>query len=703
MRWDKKPLSTWLRAGASDSAESLHRLRHEKAGRFLFKVDAEFREQLRDVLRGREELLVAEADDILRGFFRLFGTVRVELGFPPDWSRAAPLNGDEPSTRWDLTRHWTATARGENPGDIKLLWEPARFGWVYPLARAFVLTGDARYAGGAWALIESWRAANPPNTGPNWSSGQEAALRIFGLLFADAVFGSAWYEEPTREARLAKLLAVHADRIPPTLLYARAQGNNHLLVEAAALYSVGLLCPMFDAAERWKELGRRWVVRALCDQVFDDGGYVQHSFNYQRLALQVALWASRLAEINDDPLPEDALARLRRMTDLLRSFVSPGKGRVPNFGPNDGAHIFPWSTCGFHDYRPTVQAGALVLDGISVYPSGPWDEACVWYGLGENVVSRSARRTPLATDDPKHPAMDSGRASFSDAGLHLLRGGRARGLLRCAAFQTRPGHSDQLHFGLWWGDQPIALDAGSYRYQADPPWDNALAGAAVHNTLVVNGEDPMRRAGRFLWLDRAQGRLLGRWRSPGGDLEVLAAEHDGYRRWGVTHRRSVVRAGDVLWLVVDDLSGGGAHEARAGWLLQNGRWDWVGKALHVTYDEVTAALRIEAEPAQLGLYLAGELVAGDAIEEESPTWGWHAPTYAVKAPALHLVGSVSGGLPMRIRTWWTFNDAKREELDVAWREVGMGPGSIEGLAWNDEKLNVADAYLVDPSSVCSAG
>jgi hypothetical protein len=701
--WDKKPLSAWLRASASDSPESFHALYRESAGRFLFEVDSGFRDRLRDVLRGREELLIAEADDVLRGRFRLFGTARVELGFPPDWSRSPTLEQGGPSLRWELERHWTATEGGENPGDIKLLWEPARFGWIYPLARAFVLTEDPRYASGAWALIVSWREANPPNAGPHWSSGQEAALRVLALLFAQAAFRSAWEEQPGCEAQLAKLLAVHADRIPPTLLYARAQGNNHLLVEAAALYSMGLLYPVFEAAGRWKRIGRRWVLRALRDQVFDDGGYVQHSFNYQRLALQVGLWAARLAALNDEPLPHDVLDRLRRMNGMLRAFAYPDGDRIPNFGPNDGAHIFPWSACSFHDYRPTLQAGALTLDRKPIYPAGPWDEACLWYGIGDNSEARAVERGFRRGDGSTRQTPETRSDDFPEAGLHLLLGDRARGWLRCAAFKTRPGHSDQLHFGLWWDDKPIALDAGSYRYQADPPWDNALADAAHHNTLVVDGEDPMRRSGRFLWLDWAHGRLLGRWRSHEGALELVVAEHDGYRRWGVTHRRSVVRAGDGLWLVVDDLLGAGVHEARLGWLLSDGRWDWAEKALHVAYDGVAATLQFEAESMVCGLYLAGERVAGEAIRGESPTWGWHAPTYAVKEPALRLAGSVEGGLPVRILTWWSLDDAEPAELEIAWREAGKGLGSIEGLAWNGEKLSVADAHLVDPSSVRSAG
>lgn len=702
--WQKRPLSTWLEEGRQDPKGSLQRRRGEPPARFFFRTDKSFQNRLREIVGNRTQLVTGEADAILRGVFPVFGMAQAALGHPPDWSLSASLDDQEPPARWELDSHWTESAHSGGAGDIKLLWEPARFAWLYSLARAFVLSADQRYAEGAWTLIDSWRSANAPNMGPHWESGQEVALRIFALLFADAAFKSAWSAYPERRITTAEMLAVHAARIPPTMLYARAQGNNHLLVEAAGLYTVGLLYPCFKHAHRWKRIGRSWLLRALETQVFEDGGYVQHSFNYQRLALQVGLWSASLSELNGEPLPEESLDRLRGMLDLLRSFTSSSNGRLPNFGPNDGAHVFPWSTCGFLDYRPTIQAGAQALTDRRAYPDGPWDEASLWFGLDPAGRTEATEGRSLSSTHRVNDTDEPQRETYSAAGLHMLAGNQARGWLRCGVFKTRPGHSDQLHFGLWWGAQPVAIDAGSYRYKHAPPWDNALAEAAMHNTLVVGGEDPMRRAGRFLWLDWAQACTLGRWRSRGGALELLAARHDGYSRWGLTHRRCVVRAGDDLWLVVDDLLGDGEHEASIGWLLKEGRWEWTGTELVIGYDNVEATIRISVDAARVGVYRAGDLVAGVRVAHESPCWGWHSPTYAVREPALRLAASAQSDLPLRFLTWWSFNDADPEDLKIVWQEgYADGQAPMEGLEWDGERLSIDDAYLVDPSSLRSFG
>ena len=59
----------------------------------------------------------------------------------------------------------------------------------------------------------------------------------------------------------------YAERIPPTLGYARAQNNNHLLSEAAALYTAAAVLPEHPGAARWRRLGWRWLQAGLDEQI----------------------------------------------------------------------------------------------------------------------------------------------------------------------------------------------------------------------------------------------------------------------------------------------------------------------------------------------------------------------------------------------------------------------------------------------------
>lgn len=661
--WGERPLADWLRPGVPADPAGYARFRREQAAPFFFDPEADLQPGLRQALHGAEDRLLGEAEGLLAGRFRLFGEP-VDLGFPPDWAAFAPLAGA--AGRVDLTRHWSEYDLAALPADVKLLWEPCRFGWVYPLARAYRLTGEARFAEAFLTLLASWRQANRPNAGPHWASAQEAALRLLALAFATYAFAPAL--DPEALATLAQTVAVHAARIPPTLDYARAQGNNHLLSEAAALYTAGLLFPEFRHAARWRSLGRRWLAAGLRRQVFPDGGYVQHSVNYQRLALQVALWAARLAEVHGEPLPGDALDALRRLARALEALVDPATGRAPNFGPNDGALALPLTTCPAADHRPPLQAAARLLSGRRAFPEGPWEEEAFWLGAPE---------APAAPD--RRPD------SLPYAGLFLLPGREARALVRCARFRGRPGHSDQLHLDLWWRGENLARDPGTYLYNGPEPWHD-LAAAAAHNTLSVDGQEPMLRARRFLWLDWDQGRWLGRWRSPEGGLEALAGLREGYRRLGVLHRRTVLRAGDAHWLVADDALGGGRHRLRLAWLLPDVPWRLEGAALHLALPIGPVTLEVESEGLRLALYRAGERLAGEALVEAAPHWGWEARTYARLQPALALVAEVEADLPARLVSRWRLGEPEEPAPEVVWNPPEAERPAIAEVRWGAERL-----------------
>jgi hypothetical protein len=683
--WDEPLLSRALREDFSADPEAYAAYRKGLTSpHFFFDPFADLSGAL-----GKSAQAVAEADDVREGWFRLFGLPAVWLGTPPDWSALAPLSDDAPPPSLDLSEHWTETRADRVPGDIKLLWELSRFGWVFPMVRAYRATGNHAYAEACWDLILSWRLANKPNAGAHWVSAQEVSLRLMALIFAFYGLAPWFHRKATRITRMATLIVAHAARIPPTIDYAHAQRNNHLLVEGVGLYTTGLLFPEIADAERWRQTGRKTLLHALRTQVFPDGGYVQHSTNYHRLALQAATWAASLAQHNGDPLPNEALNSIRRLARALRLLVDPVDGRAPNFGPNDGALILPLSDGEFGDYRPALQAATRLLEGHGAFPPGPWDEACLWLGLDQGPGPEPDRPTVIA--------------SLPEAGLHLLTAGESRGVLRCALFTTRPGHSDQLHLDLRVGTQPVALDAGTYLYNAAPPWDNSLTYAAAHNTIVVDGAEPMLRTGRFLWLDWAQGRVLGRWRSEDGRLEGVAAEHEGYLRLGVTHRRTVLRAADDLWLVVDDVLGSGEHAARLGWLLADGRWSLRSGRLGLRYEALSADVWFAGPNASAALYRAGEMVAGAAPGEEAPTKGWVAWTYADRQPALRLEIDARGPLPLRLITWLAIGGARTGAVELAWNDPGDGLCALRRASLGASVLELDRAHPDHPSSVRRPG
>ncbi|HSF82512.1 MAG TPA: alginate lyase family protein [Anaerolineales bacterium] len=604
------------------------------------------RQELRNILgeRGYAEVL-SQADEITAGQVRLFGGEVQSLNLSPP----KPLY------------HWTAYELGGVPGpkmDIKQVWEPARFGWAYTLGRAYYLSGDERYPAAFWDHTLAFLDANPPYKGLNWISAQEVALRLMAMVFAAQVFANSQHSTPERRERLGWSVAAHARRIPSTLVYARAQNNNHLLSEAAGLFTAGLALPNHPHSERWKSYGWRWFMRGMQTQIQADGTYCQHSTNYHRLMLQLALWMTALAKNQDVLFPPAVQEKLRAASRWLLALLDPASGEVPNLGPNDGAYILPLTVCAFADFRPVLQATSLAFLEEHATSPGRWDEMSVWLVRSAKGLSRSAGDAPVGLPSKRLApgVIVNGR---SDTWAYL----------RTAKFTSRPGHADLLHLDLWWRGMNIAQDAGTYLYNAPKPWDNALSRTDVHNTVMVNGQEQMLPAGRFLWLDWANGKLVEHRQGSGEGVSHLTAEHDGYLRFGIIHRRSVAAGPDGKWTIEDALMFADPERVerhlpttiRLHWLVPD--WPWrleeshrqVDFGIESRFGWIQLRIHLEKE-GQAGLELMPAVVrAGVPLHgnrEVQPTWGWVSPSYGSKIPALSLSVTTTTSEPIKLVSTW---------------------------------------------------
>ena len=595
--------------------------------------------------KNRINQILAEGDEIVDGQVRLFGSKPQPLHLKLE----SPLD------------HWTLCSVPEEE-DVKMIWEPARFGWAYTLGRAYYVSEDGRYPEAFWRYTEEFLINNPPYLGINWVSAQEASLRLIAFVYALRIFKDSLHSTAARIARLTYAIAEHAARIPPTLIYARAQNNNHLLTEAAGLYTAGLALPDHPEARRWREMGWQWFNRGITEQISANGAYTQHSTNYQRLLLQVALWMNKLANSERKALPISTRERLAAATRWTCALLDTLSGRVPNLGSNDGAYILPVTTGDFRDYRPVLQAAKLAFwDGADVEDE-PIDEMALW------LVNGNASEAGESSSKVFTPSLRADK----DYRVLRLKNHPSWAYLRAVHFNGRPGHADQLHFDLWWRGENVAIDPGTFSYNAPAPWDNALTSTHVHNTIVVNGQEQMQRVGRFLYLKRSQAEITECEVIENGAIQKLVARHDGYCKQGVIHERAVTAHEIGRWIVEDMLltatkdlktESNQAYEICLHWLLPDWKWEVIdigeGEfviSIESPHGRISLSLSTrkigslgEAKP-QIQLSRAGELVFGTG--EVQPFWGWSSPTYGDKIPALSLRWTLCGSLPIHLRSEW---------------------------------------------------
>ena len=484
---------------------------------------------------------------------------------------------------------------------------------VYPLVRAYASTRDEKFAEAFWKLIQSWAESNPPNTGPNWMDGQEAALRLMAWTFGFYAFMDSPSTTPERIAQFVVMVAAHAERIYKNIDYAISTHSNHTISEAFGLWLVGILFPELKDAEKYLALGRKLLEQEAAAQIFPDGSYSMYSLNYHRFILHLYLYAIRLGELNNSPFSNSLNSLISSSIEYISQLIDPQTGQMPVYGSNDGALVLPLNNCDFTDYRPFLQLGSYITKKQFLFEPGPWDEDIFWL-CGTNSLS------------PRERVGVRGKVrSFNYGGTYLLRDSNSKAVIHCTDHRSRPSHADQLHVDLWMRGNNIACDAGTYLYSGENNWRNGLTHTSVHNTVTVDHLDQMKMLTRFTWTNWSNGKVLRH------DDHTWQGEHDGYRRLAdpVNHKRTVLSLGDERWLIIDHLTAIKSHHYALQWLLIDLPFEQRENSLLLSID-------VWKCKTQFGMLEAN----GDfSIVRADPnsTRGWRSQYYGDKEPAISVI------------------------------------------------------------------
>lgn len=474
-----------------------------------------FHERRAASLRPRKELL-RQADALVARRFTYLGLPSEDLGEPADWQRA-PL--DDPL--WQYTLHY-----GQ---------------WAVDLLHALLVTDARRYRGTCIELMEDWLEGNPVGSRPAWDPYPicrrvVAWSRLAGGLATERSIGRRFFYrrvEPSLRQQ-ATFLAANLELDVP---------NNHLIANYKALAWLGLLFPHWPEAEAWKAQGMDDLWREMRRQVLPDGVHDERSLSYHCIVLQDLLEVRWLATQRAVSLPHDVDPTLHAMLNALQA-CRMASGHWPMTA--DSVAGYP---C---DPASLLRAGCQVLGTDTEAASEAGDDA--WYPAW---LSGGPEQPALETPSISHPETSRIQV-LEDAGWAILQGDDGSSLF----FDAGPlgpdavlghAHADALSFELHAPGQPLLVDPGVCTYRAGALRDR-FRSTAVHNTVTVDGVDQCQFWGPFRVAYPPAVTLHAT------DDSVLA-HHNGYRRHGILHERTV-RFVDGGWIVHDQLTGKGHHRYR---------------------------------------------------------------------------------------------------------------------------------------------
>ena len=419
--------------------------------------------------------VISIADKAIKGKIIGFSSIEMDYGFPINW-HLNPLT----NKTIDKNLKWFNIPDFDTKyGDIKGVWEISRFTHFYYFLRSYMITKDIKYYYAFSNQLSDWIKNNHYSYGPNFKCGQEATLRMINSLIAYEVFKSYNLTSKKDEENVKKIVETSYRKVQSNFFYAhKCIKNNHTLTEITGLI-IGAWCSNDD-----KSLKNAYVLLndEIDSQFFEDGGYIQYSFNYQRFALQLMEFILKISTRFKYNITMKNREKLKK--SVLQLFqLQDESGLLPNYGSNDGSLIFPLHVLDYLNYKPIINSLYALLTNSRLYEHGDHDEELLWFL--DNKIHK------LDKDLIRKVS-----SSFTSSGLYSLRDNSNHMMIVSKLFKSRPAQMDQLHIDLWYRGINVLCDSGTYSYASK--FGENLSLTSAHNTLKVQGVEQMNKLGKFM-------------------------------------------------------------------------------------------------------------------------------------------------------------------------------------------------------------
>ncbi|MBZ5704169.1 MAG: oligosaccharide flippase family protein [Acidobacteriia bacterium] len=491
----RRPSASGRRQPGADRLGPVFHFSAADIPRIILSIPAELRRKI-----------VADADAVLEHRFAFRGW---EQRFPGtvDWD-ACP-NGNT-SWRWDLNRH----------------------SFFLTLATSYYYTRDASYLRKLVELWADWIERNPAGRGEAWKHPFEVAARLQNWIWAYFLLLYSGRVTEVALEKFATALREHGTYLNFNLEY--HWPNNHLLLEAKALYEYALLFPQFSETKKHVVRARRVLQREVMRQVLADGAHSELCSMYHRILASELNELVLLCQRNRAPLAPEVEQRVERLVEFSRALLRED-GSVPLLG--DSA---------MEDVQIRFDLARQDYSDLNYWLRQPQRDATQDRGSGRAPELRI----------------------FPEAGYAFMRGGEGNGRFhltfdfgrfsRCAA--ANHAHCDALSFELYAGGRALLIDPGAYLPWGDGgQWARYFRSTSAHNTLVVDGKEQSELCVYADVQQEARTQLLGY--SAAGDAASVSADCTPY--WavdeGICHRREICCDADGTLHIRDQVAGSGRH------------------------------------------------------------------------------------------------------------------------------------------------
>ena len=478
--------------------------------------------------------------------------------------------------------NWRARVHFDERGALKAgLYCLNRYGPRGTLGRAYLSTGNEKYAGKLNDMLLDWFLDNPPpgesNIGgcpwdPVWSSLNTGIRLGHGFHAYSSIHASPNF---TSDCRMAFILGLadHAD----TLVHVggTAEGN-WAFTQNGSLLKFAFNYPEYKNSKMWQDTASERILARIDEDILPDGVEMESAPGYQRFAYNPMFHIHTLLQERGirSPLADRLGIVLEGQAEYFMYLAMPD-GRAPDFG----------DSMDHHDRGPLKRDADLFGRSDMLYVATAGEEG--------DRPSELSKMYPYA-------GVVTMRSDWGDAGRPYED---SRYLMLHGVHKGGHGHRDLNSILAYAYGRELLTDPGPYVYGA--PEHELLTRAESHNLLTIDGanQDPSPKAAFEAWST-----------TPVADY---IASSVGYP--GGDHVREVfyIRSnGDPgaldYWVVRDTARGSGAHSLEQRWHFPLGEVAVDPKNLTATTsfsDKGNLAL-LQTDPSRLAV-------------EQTTTKSWH--------------------------------------------------------------------------------
>lgn len=477
-----------------------------------------------------KEILSKTYKEISKGTYIFFNKKKIQLGTDYNWL-VNPITG----YNYDIGKHWSEVQDlSKEAGDIKYVWEKARFTFLYDIIRYdYHFNRDQSKL--VFNEISDFIKKNPINRGPNYKCSQEISLRLLNWTFALYYYKDSKNLNEKLFQTIINSIYWQIHHVYKNINFSRfLVRNNHAITETLLLYLSHKLFPFFPKVKKWSKKGKKWFEQEISYQIYPDGTFLQFSMNYHRTVVQLLTWGIQLAKLNNEDFNYDVYDRAKKSLNFLDSCMDPISKQLPNYGSNDGALFFKLTDDDFRNYQSQLDDLRAVITGSVTNKS----ESQQWYGL-KNLK--------------KFNYKINGIHSFINGGYQIIQESDVKTFLRCGSYKDRPFQADNLHLDIWVNGINYLRDPGSFSYNTDSISLNSFTGTLAHNTVSINEENQMLKGNRFIWynwIKEAESSIKEE-----KNMFVFKGSINGFKHIGERkHIRTVTKfKGKLEWLVEDEI------------------------------------------------------------------------------------------------------------------------------------------------------